>query len=313
MPVDPDNESRPESPRGVGRSVSSSALPTLAIVTPSLNQARYLEQTMTSVLDQGYDQLEYVVVDGGSTDGSAEIIERYSDRLAAHWSSPDKGHADALNRGFARTSAEIMGWLNSDDLLLPGALTVVGQVFSLFPHVQWITSSYQACVDDEGVPVTMHSNRGFSGEAFRMGMHGGLYARYRLSFVQQESTFWRRELWERAGGFVSVEDEPASDFELWARFFDHAELYAVDTALGMFRYHPAQRTADDFERYLQAARNALARHGVVRPERRTLMAARARGFLGPEVLERLRIGWEVPYLQWSRKDYSWHEGRRRIA
>src|SRR5690242_11101192 len=116
--------------------VERSVLPTVAIVTPSLNQARYLEHTMTSVLEQGYERLEYVVVDGGSTDGSAEIIERYSDQLAAHWSSPDKGHADALNRGFERTSSEIMGWLNSDDLLLPGALNVVGQVFSRFPHVQ---------------------------------------------------------------------------------------------------------------------------------------------------------------------------------
>jgi len=293
--------------------VEGSVLPTMAIVTPSLNQARYLEQTMASVLDQQYDQLEYVVVDGGSADGSAEVIERYSDRLAAHWSSPDKGHADALNRGFERTSAEIMGWLNSDDLLLPGALNVVAQVFARFPHVQWITSSYQACVDEESTPVTMHSNRGFSREAFRMGMHAGLYMRYRLSFVQQESTFWRRELWERAGGFVSVEDEPASDFELWTRFFEHAELYAVDTALGMFRYHRAQRTADDFDRYLEAARTALARHGVTRPPRRKLAWARARGFLGPDALERLRIGWEVPYLQWSRKDYGWHEGRRRIA
>lgn len=293
--------------------IEACELPKLAIVTPSLNQAAYLERTISSVLDQRYARLEYVVVDGGSTDGSAAIIERYSDQLAAHWSSPDSGHADALNRGFQQTTAEIMGWLNSDDLLLPGALRVVAQLFTLFPNVQWITSGYQACVNDEGDPVIMYSGRGFSGDAFRMGIHGGLYGRYQLPFIQQESTFWRRDLWERAGGFVSVQDEPASDFELWTRFFDHAELHTVDTALGIFRYHRAQRTATEFERYLQAARNALVRHGFFPPRRRELAWARARSLLAPEALQRMRVGWEVPYLRWSRKDSGWHEGRRRMA
>jgi glycosyltransferase involved in cell wall biosynthesis len=294
-------------------SIDGLALPTLAIVTPSLNQAAYLEQTMTSILNQHYAQLEYVVVDGGSTDGSAAIIERYSDRLAAHWSSPDDGHADALNRGFQRTTAEIMGWLNSDDLLLPGALSIVAQLFAQFPHVQWITSAYQACVDHHGAPVIMYSSRGFSSAAFRMGLHGGLYGRHQLPFIQQESTFWRRELWDRAGGFISVEDEPASDFELWTRFFNHAEVHAVDTALGVFRYHHAQRTAKEFERYLQSAREALVRHGFAPPRRRELAWTQARSLLGPEALQRMRIGWDVPYVRWSRKDSSWHEGRRRMA
>jgi glycosyltransferase involved in cell wall biosynthesis len=288
-------------------------LPTVAIVTPSLNQSAYLEQTISSILNQHYPRLEYVVVDGGSTDGSAAIIERYSDRLAAHWSSPDNGHADALNRGFQQTTAEIMGWLNSDDLLVPGALSVVAQLFMRFPHVQWITSSYQACVNHQGAPVIMYAGRGFSSDAFRMGIHGGLYGSYHLPFIQQESTFWRRKLWERAGGFVSVEDEPASDFELWTRFFEHAELHTVDTALGIFRYHQAQRTANEFERYLRSARGALARHGFAPPRRRELAWVHARSLVGPEALQRLRIGWEVPYLRWSRKDSGWHEGRRRIA
>src|SRR5215470_7311361 len=111
------------------------ARPRISIVTPSFNQARFLEATIRSVLDQRYDNLEYIVVDGGSTDGSVEIIKRYADRLAFWCSEADGGHGNALNKGLRRATGEIMAWLNSDDIYWPWTLAAVAEIFEAHPDV----------------------------------------------------------------------------------------------------------------------------------------------------------------------------------
>ena len=110
-------------------------LPSISIVTPSYNQAQYLDETITSVLDQNYPKLSYAVTDGGSTDGSAEVIERYKDRLAFSVSEPDKGQSDAIVKGMNEVSGEILAYLNSDDMLAPGVLQYVGAYFAEHPEV----------------------------------------------------------------------------------------------------------------------------------------------------------------------------------
>ena len=106
------------------------SLPRITIVTPSFNQGQYLEQTLRSVLDQGYPNLEYIVVDGGSTDDSVDILNRYADRLAWWVSEKDAGQSDAINKGFARASGDVYGYINSDDFLYPGALEAVGKAYA---------------------------------------------------------------------------------------------------------------------------------------------------------------------------------------
>jgi glycosyltransferase involved in cell wall biosynthesis len=230
----------------------------ISIVTPSFNQAPYLEAAMTSVFSQRYPALEYVVMDGGSTDGSVEIIRRHAAQLA-HWSSaPDGGHYAAVNAGFARTNGAIMGWLNSDDQYLPWTFSVVSEVFAQLPEVEWVTTRWPLRWDRRGRAVRCADRGGYAREAFFRGAYVPGDGR---PVIQQESTFWRRSLWERAGGRLDPDFALGGDFELWARFFKQAELCAIDTPLGGFRMHGAQRSAQQREQYDRDVQRALQLHG----------------------------------------------------
>lgn len=202
--------------------------PKITLVTPVFNSARYLEATFRSVLSQGYPNLEYIVVDGGSTDGSVAIIGKYASQLHSWVSEPDRGMYDAINKGFARSSGDLMGWISATDMLHAGSLFVVGSVFQTFPQVEWITGRPTG-FNDDGLAVEFLKLRQWSRMPFLAGAN---------RYIQQESTFWRRSLWERAGSRVDDSRRSASDFELWVRFFRHAKLYSVDALIGGFRSHP---------------------------------------------------------------------------
>jgi GT2 family glycosyltransferase len=235
---------------------------TFSIVTPSFDQAPFLEQAIASVLDQRHPALEYVIMDGGSTDGSVAIIERHATQLA-HWSSaPDGGHYAAVNAGFARTSGEIMAWLNADDLYLPWTFSVVAEVFEQFPEIEWVTTRWPLRWDRRGRAVRCAARAGYSREAFFRGAYLPGEGR---DVIQQESTFWRRSLWERAGGMLDTSFPLGGDFELWARFFKLADLHAIDTPLGGFRVHGAQRSVRQLEEYESDVRRALRLHGGREP------------------------------------------------
>lgn len=204
--------------------------PKISIVTPSFNQGAYLERTIRSVLEQDYPNLQYVVMDGGSTDESVEIIQRHADRLDFWASEPDGGHADAINKGFARCHGEIMAWLNSDDMLMPGSLHVIGEIFQTLPEVRWLTglSAFWDVRDR-----LVHVNQSMKS---RLDFAAG-----RPQWIQQESTFWRRDLWEETGGSLDASYRHMIDNELWSRFFMRAPLHHVKTVLSGYRYHGANR------------------------------------------------------------------------
>ncbi len=206
----------------------TAALPRISVVTPSFNQADYLEATLRSVVSQGYPDLEYVVVDGGSTDGSVDIIRRHEGELSRWGSEPDRGHADALNKGFAGTSGEIMCWLNSSDLYYPWTFETVAQVFTQLPEVDWVMG-VASMFDRQGGPRAVSTSYG------TFNAYDVLAGDFR--WLQQESVFWRRRLWERAGGRLDDALTCAADFDLWLRFFRLAPLVHVQTLLGGFRVH----------------------------------------------------------------------------
>ncbi len=235
-------------------------LPRISLVTPSYNKARFIEATLRSVLDQGYSALEYGVVDGGSTDGSLEILDRYRDRLAFAISESDHGMYDALSKGFARTGGEIMGYLGADDLHLPWTLSVVGEIFSAFPEVEWITSGFPVTADARGRVVRARRVGPFCRSAFFAGANLPGFKWHSDGWIQQESTFWRRSLWEKVGG-LDASLRLAGDFDLWCRFFKLADLVAVATPLAAFRRHGDQITEIQPQAYGQEALAVLRNHG----------------------------------------------------
>ncbi len=236
-----------------------STWPRISIVTPSYNQADFLEETIRSVLLQGYPDLEYVVIDGGSTDGSRQIIETYSPWLS-HWvCEPDRGQYQAINKGFNETSGKIMAWINSDDKYAPAAFPILGQVFSRFPGVEWVSSLRRINWDARGGELRCRPLPGFSRDAFWFGEYG--VGVFRSPWIQQESTFWRRSLWRRAGKRVDDELQMAGDFDLWTRFYRHADLYGIEARLGGFRIHPGQKTERGMPLYLAEARRVFAEQG----------------------------------------------------
>ncbi len=213
--------------------------PRITLVTAVRNGAKYIDDAIRSVLDQGYPELEYIIVDGLSTDGTVDIIRKYEKRLAWWVSQSDKNVYEALNTGFSRSSGRILGWLNASDKLHPKSLYVVGSVFAGFPCVEWITGRATA-FSENGMTIRVSAVPRWSRFRYLAGAN---------HHIQQESTFWRRDLWEKAGASLNESYRDVGDVDLWVRFFRHARLYPVDALIGGWRDHPDSISHSDLESY----------------------------------------------------------------
>jgi glycosyltransferase involved in cell wall biosynthesis len=206
--------------------------PLISLVTPSYNQAAYLPHTISSVIDQGYPRLEYFVQDGNSKDGSVEVLEQFAARLSDWESAPDDGQANAINRGFARTSGTIMGWLNSDDLLLPGSLATIASFFEQHRDVDVVYGS-RYIIDAKGREIGR----------WLLPPHDDELLRW-VDYVPQETLYWRRELWERVGGGIDESFDFALDWDLILRFQAAGAKFAcLPRFLGMFRVTENTKTS----------------------------------------------------------------------
>ena len=237
--------------------------PKISVITVSFNQAGYLEETIRSVLDQNYPNLEYIIVDGASTDGSVEIIKRYSDRLAWWVSEKDEGQSQALNKGFAKSTGRILTWLNSDDRLAPGSLFTVAQQFLL--HAPDLVAGRCARVADRE-PQAHHLHR----SVLTFGQIQPLPLPELLDldncwlkgwFFHQPEVFFDRGIFERVGGQLREDLYYSMDYDLWVRMAKAgAKILPLPEILALFRAHPKQKTGGPDVPYLPELREVNAAH-----------------------------------------------------
>lgn len=201
-----------------------------SIVTPSFNQAHYIVSTIDSVLSQNYPNLEYSIIDGGSHDGTLDILKRYDDKL--NWiSEPDNGQAHAINRGFKKSTGAIVAWLNSDDIYLPHTLSYVADFFEQHPEIDVVYGDYQL-IDLQGRVLLRKKEIPFD---YNILLYG-------LDYISQPTTFFRRKIFEQAG-YLDENLHYGLDWEYWLRIANHGSQFAhIPRYLAATRWHIAAKT-----------------------------------------------------------------------
>lgn len=226
----------------------------ISIVTPSFNQARFIGRTIDSVLSQqGAFELEYLVMDGGSTDGTLELLRRYQGRLR-WWSEPDAGQVDAINRGLRLATGEIVGWLNSDDVLLPGALARVAEAFRAHPRAEWLHGRCRI-IDEHDREV-----RRWISLYKHLRARGHTFDNLLLeNYVSQMTVFWRRTALEQIG-LLDPGLPLAFDYEYWLRLARRSDPVYLPEPLACFRWYETSKSGSQFDAQLREAADAAARH-----------------------------------------------------
>jgi glycosyltransferase involved in cell wall biosynthesis len=205
--------------------------PIISIVTPSFKQASFLERTLKSVLDQNYPNLEYIVQDGYSEDGSINILERYHSKLKYWTSKKDQGQSNAINLGFKHSTGEIMAYLNSDDLLLPGSLHYISDYFAKHPNVD-VIYGHRILIDENDKEIGRWILPPHDSEVLSVS-----------DFIPQETLFWRRSIWDKIGGNIDESYHFAMDWDLLLRFKEAGATFVrLPRFLGAFRVHSNQKT-----------------------------------------------------------------------
>ncbi len=227
-----DGQPRPPSQDTESADAGDVGLPSITVVTPSFQQAPFLERTIRSVLDQQYPRLEYIVMDGGSTDGSVEIIRRYADRLFYWQSQPDDGQTAAINAGWRKGQGEVLAWLNSDDFYLPGTLRFAGEYLRDHSEV-WVMYGGMQLVDAAGQLL------GYTGEPFRRRTM--ITSR---DMIPQPSSFIRRAAIERVGE-LDEKLRYVMDLDLFLRIAEHSTPVYVPRVLSAQTVHPDAKTVKD--------------------------------------------------------------------
>jgi glycosyltransferase involved in cell wall biosynthesis len=264
--------------------------PFVSIVTPSLNQGRFLEQTINSVLSQGYDRLEYIVMDGGSTDGSADIIRRYADRLAYWVSEPDRGQVDAINRGIQRSTGDIVAYLNADDYYLPGGFAAAVDAFAAQPSAGFVYGS-GLVVDESGREIGNVPARDFDLDALVFG----------AMYMIQDAVFMSRRALVEVGPFSS-DMEYVFDWDMFIRIAKRFPGVSLPASVAAIRDYPTTKTNTGSFGRAEQIRRLVERHSgqpftLGSLHYYTLELHRALAALG--IAEDSRLHWEVRQVQFA--------------
>ncbi|HEY8667665.1 MAG TPA: glycosyltransferase family 2 protein [Tepidisphaeraceae bacterium] len=226
------------------------SLPSVSIVTPSYNQGRFIAATIDSVLNQNYPNVEYVVMDGGSTDQTVEILKGYGERIA--WvSERDDGQSDALNKGFGRTRGEILGWLNSDDTYSPGAIAAAAEYFATHPDVAMVYGDADY-IDATGGRI------GRCAHVEPFNLHRLLYY---SDFIVQPAAFFRRSAFEAVGG-IDASLHFCMDYDLWLKIGGRFKMAYLPRVLANFRWFGGNKTAVGGQRRFDEIEAMVRRHGA---------------------------------------------------
>ena len=219
-----------ERPPVAERLPTGAAWPKISIVTPSYNQGQFIEETIRSVLLQGYPNIEYIIIDGGSTDGSTEIIKKYKDRLTAFVSEPDNGQSNAINKGFARATGKILAWINSDDMYLPGTFAMVVAAFEKY-KIDIVTGGQISYASSHEFGIERAANLGIKPTLARLSVSA--------PYLHQSSTFWTYDIWQKTGAKINEELHYAMDADLWFRFLKvpNVRTKIINSPLSIFRRH----------------------------------------------------------------------------
>ena len=211
----------------------------ISIVIPVLNQVQYLEECILSVINQNFVNKELIIIDGGSTDGTLEIIDKYKDHIHYFISRKDKHIYEAIQAGFEQSTGDIMAWLGSDDKYHDGCFSIVAEIFKHFSEVKWLVGATVA-YDEHGRSVYVKES---------LPVHILQFIHRVNPMIQQESVFWHRSLWEKAGSTVLRGYSYAGEQALWAEFFRFEKLFIVNALLGGFRHREGQTSKARSEQY----------------------------------------------------------------
>jgi glycosyltransferase involved in cell wall biosynthesis len=224
--------------------------PKISIVTPSFNQSKFLEETVRSVIFQGYPNLEYIIIDGGSTDRSVEIIRKYEDKLAYWVSEADRGQSYAVNRGFEKASGQIFGWLNSDDYLLPGTLRIVAEAYSKVPNAGgWFGGCQRVTPDGTFISVRHPKRLELEGLADKS-----------TSWIMQPACFFAAQAWSTCGP-LDTSLSYAMDLDLWLKIAKRYQIEKVDVVLASARIHQEAKTQTERGMMFAEIWTVQIRHG----------------------------------------------------
>ncbi|MEK6282004.1 MAG: glycosyltransferase family 2 protein [Acidobacteriota bacterium] len=230
----------------------------VSVVTPSYNQSQFIERTILSVLNQGYEDIEYIVMDGGSTDGTVEILRKYSDRII--WKSErDRGQSDAINQGLKMATGDILAYLNSDDTYEPNAISRVVEFFQKHPEKKWVYGKCRIINEpDQEIrkPITLYKNLLSKNYNYRKLLTE--------NFISQPATFWKRELLSEFGYF-NENEHLCMDYEYWLRIGQTHPAGVINEYLANFRYYANSKSGSTVKKMFQDKLRLARQYGAGYP------------------------------------------------